>query len=130
MILVDTSVFIAVERGAFRLSDVVVPSEGIALAAVTASELLHGVYRAKDANLRAKRESFVERVLAQVPVLPFDMIAARLHARLWAELAATGIAVGAHDLIIAATALANGGSVATRDQRSFPRIPGLTVVGC
>jgi tRNA(fMet)-specific endonuclease VapC len=130
VILVDTSVLIAVERGAFRLSDVIVPNEGIAIASVTASELLHGVYRAKDASLRAKRESFVERVIAQVPVLPFDIIAARLHARLWAELASTGIAVGAHDLIIAATALANGASVATRDQRSFPRIPGLTVVGC
>jgi tRNA(fMet)-specific endonuclease VapC len=34
-------------------------------------------------------------------------------------------AVGPHDLIIAATALAKGYIVTTRHERSFPRIPGL-----
>jgi predicted nucleic acid-binding protein len=38
------------------------------------------------------------------------------------------MAVGAHDLLIGATALATGGRVATRDLRSFPRIPGLDLV--
>jgi len=67
-------------------------------------------------------------VLAGVPVLPFDPTAARIHGRIWSDLAARGIAVGAHDLLIAATAFASGGRVATRDQRSFPRIPGLPLV--
>jgi hypothetical protein len=40
--------------------------------------------------------------------ISFDAIAARLHARLSAELAAKGTAVGPHDLIIAATVLAKG----------------------
>jgi predicted nucleic acid-binding protein len=51
-----------------------------------------------------------------------------VHARLSAELAAKGSPVGAHDLLIAATALAMGYDVATRDDRSFPRIPGLQVL--
>jgi predicted nucleic acid-binding protein len=38
------------------------------------------------------------------------------------------VAVGVHDLIIAATAIAAGFRVATRDERSFPRIPGLATV--
>jgi predicted nucleic acid-binding protein len=59
-------------------------------------------------------------------VLPFDVVVARVHARLWAELAAKGVTGGAHDLLIAATALATGSTVATRDDRSFPRIPGLS----
>jgi tRNA(fMet)-specific endonuclease VapC len=54
-------------------------------------------------------------------------VAARVHARLWAQLAAKGITVGTHDLLIAATALAMGFSVATRDDRSFPYIPGLSL---
>ncbi|AUX31792.1 uncharacterized protein SOCE836_039240 [Sorangium cellulosum] len=36
--------------------------------------------------------------------------------------------VGAHDLLIAATALAVGYDVVTRDDRSFPRIPGLRLL--
>jgi predicted nucleic acid-binding protein len=36
--------------------------------------------------------------------------------------------VGAHDLIIAATAVALGFAVATRDRRSFPKISGLRVL--
>jgi predicted nucleic acid-binding protein len=52
--------------------------------------------------------------------------AARIDARLSAELAADGTAVGPHDLIIAATALTKGYIVTTRDERSFPRIPGLS----
>jgi hypothetical protein len=59
-------------------------------------------------------------------VLGFDLIAARVHARLAATLASSGTPVGAHDLIIGATALGRGLGVVTRDPRSFPRIPGLS----
>ena len=65
--------------------------------------------------------------MARLPVLPFDLTVARYHAALWAALAEKGALIGAHDLLIAATALAHGHSVATRDQRSFHRVPGLTV---
>jgi predicted nucleic acid-binding protein len=51
----------------------------------------------------------------------------RVHARLWATLAGRGVNLGAHDLIIGATAVAFGWSVATRDTRSFPKIPDLEV---
>jgi predicted nucleic acid-binding protein len=44
-----------------------------------------------------------------------------------AELAGRGAAVGAHDLILAATAVTLDYDIATRDLRSFPRIPGLSV---
>jgi predicted nucleic acid-binding protein len=51
-----------------------------------------------------------------------------MHSRLWASLAAKGVSIGAHDLMIAATALANGLAFVTRDKRSFPKVPGLDVV--
>lgn len=44
-----------------------------------------------------------------------------MHARLVSELASRGTPVGAHDLIIAATAIPYGYAVAARDQRSFPK---------
>jgi predicted nucleic acid-binding protein len=127
--LIDSSVLVAAERGALALDPLLErePDEPVAIAAITASELLHGVHRAK-AKQRARREAFVEHLLRVVPVLPFDLVAARVHATLWAQLASRGLAVGAHDLIIGATALAAGYRLATRDERSFPRIGGLTVV--
>ena len=53
---------------------------------------------------RRRREAFVEGLLARLPIISFDAVAARIHARLSSELAAKGTAVGPHDLIIAATA--------------------------
>ena len=130
VMLIDSSVLIAVERGELDWSSLAFGTgeDAIAIAAVTTSELLHGAQRARSPAQRARREAFIERLLNHVPVVPFDLTAARAHARIWARLAARGIGVGAHDLLIAATALAAGGAVATRDQRSFPKIPGLSVV--
>ena len=67
-------------------------------------------------------------LLLRIPVFSFGLVTARVHARLSSELAAKKIPVGPHDLIIAATAMANGYAVAARDERSFPKIPGLTVL--
>lgn len=129
--LIDTSVAIAIERGQLTLGQGQLPAGDLyALSAVTAAELLHGVHRAEDAGRRSRREAFVETMLARLPVLPFNLDTARMHARIWAELAKQGVSIGAHDLLIAATALSVGGRVATRDLRSFPRIPGLEILAC
>ena len=128
--LIDASILIAAERGRLAWDDVLEEhaTDEIALAAITASELLHGVHRARSARTQARRSAFVEQLLARLPVVPFDLVVARVHARVWADLAARGVSVGSHDLLIGATALATGGRVATRDLRSFTRIPGLDVV--
>jgi predicted nucleic acid-binding protein len=69
----------------------------------------------------------VEAILARFPVVEFGLEAARVHARLWVELLSRGEAVGAHDLIIGATAVAMEFQVATVSARDFRRIPGLRV---
>jgi tRNA(fMet)-specific endonuclease VapC len=106
-VLIDSSVFIALERRGAEPDEVLtlVPDEPVALAAVSASELLFGVERADTPQRRARRERFVEAMLALIPVLPFGTAEARLHARVWAGLVASGQVIGAHDLLIAATAL-------------------------
>lgn len=128
-ILIDSSSLIAAERGELDLEAALRDAldEDVAIAAITASELLHGVHRLKGGVKQARAERFVERLLDRIPVMAFDLDAARVHARLGAELAAKGTAVGAHDLIIASTAVAIDFAVATRDVRSFPRIAGLTL---
>ena len=128
--LIDTSVIVAAEREEFDFEQLLGghEDEEIALAAITASELLHGVHRMTGGVRRARVELWLERLLARLPVVPFDLDVARVHAILSAELRTKGTPVGPHDLIIAATAVFLGYSVATRDLRSFPRIRGLTVL--
>lgn len=138
--LLDTTVFIDFERAlrplptetamtevARRLEAQLGSSDEVGIAAITASELLHGVHRA-DSEHRARREAFVEGVLAAFPPLPFDLLAARSHARLWAELSAAGTDIGPHDRLVAATAIAAGWRVATANTRHFAPVPGLKVV--
>jgi tRNA(fMet)-specific endonuclease VapC len=138
--LLDTTVFIDLERAlralpaetamaevAQRLEAQLGANEEVGIAAITASELLHGVHRA-DRKHRARREAFVEGVLTAFPPLPFDLLAARSHARLWAELAAAGSDVGPHDRLVAATAIAAGWRVGTANTRHFSPVRDLDVV--
>jgi tRNA(fMet)-specific endonuclease VapC len=138
--ILDTTVFIEIERVvrklpaqtairevARRLEGQLGPEEEVAISAITASELLHGVHRAT-AEHQARRAAFVEAVLAAFPPLAFDLLAARAHARLWAELASSGSDIGAHDRLVAATAIAAGWGVGTANTRHFERVPGLKVV--
>ena len=94
---------------------------------ITVSELLHGVHRATGA-VRTRRSAFVEHLLSTLEPVPIGEAVARVHAAIWAELSAGGIAIGAHDLWIGATALASGFGVATLDAGDYERIPGLRVV--
>lgn len=128
-ILIDSSVLIAAERGRLSLAGHLAGQEHepIALSVLTASELLHGVHRAGDPRSRARREQFVEGILARFPVVEFGLEAARVHARLWADLLGRGEVVGAHDLIIGATAIAMDFQVATVNARDLRRVPGLRV---
>ena len=138
--LLDTTVFIELERAtrgrshphvlaevSARLGERLGRSEDVAIAAITASELLHGVHRAS-AEYRPRREAFVEAVLGAFPALPFDLLIARVHARLWAHLASAGEDVGSHDRLVAATAIGAGWRVATANVRHFGRVPGLEVL--
>jgi len=127
-ILVDTSVLVAIERGQLDAATLVDSAEPVAMAAISASELLHGMHRLKSAVARTRAERFVERILAAVPIVSFDLAIARVHARLDAELSAAGTAVGDADLMIAATAVWLDYRVATRDLRSFPKVKGLEVL--
>jgi predicted nucleic acid-binding protein len=127
--LIDASVLIAAERGLLDLAAILErhAAEPAALAAITASEMLHGVHRLKGAR-RARSEALVERLLERLPVVPFDLPAARVHATLSADLRTRGTPVGAHDLLIAATAVLLDYKIATRDLRSFPRIEGVVAL--
>ena len=126
-VLIDASVLIDFERGRVNLEGKVQgrEDEGFFISVVTASELLHGVHRARDPGTRARRSAYVEGVLGSLPLLPIEMATARLHAQLRADLAAQGRPIGAHDLWLAASCLAHGLTLVTSNLREFRRVPGL-----
>jgi len=126
-LILDSSVLIHLERGGsidFCRWD----EHGEAMiSAVTASELLVGVHRADTDGRRAKRAAFVEAVISRLIALPFDLEVARVHAEVTASLMRQGALIGAHDCIIAATALSHGCAVLTSNVAEFARVPGLHV---
>lgn len=128
-LLIDSSVLIALERGqleADALGAAAGGDEPVAIAAITASELLHGVHRLGGAR-RVRAERMVSGWLDALPVVPFDAGVAGVHATLAAQHRRRGRAVGGHDLMIAATAVHLDYRVATRARRTFARIDGLAV---
>jgi predicted nucleic acid-binding protein len=128
-LLIDTSVLVTLERQERTVALSKVDGESVFISAISASELLHGVERAADEARRAKRQAFVERVLDSLPVLAFDLDVARVHARIWASLLRRGEVIGAHDLIIAATAVSRDLMVLTHNTREFSRVEGLVLRG-
>jgi tRNA(fMet)-specific endonuclease VapC len=128
--VVDSSVLIKAARGQYSLDELGsrYPDTSFVIAAITASELLHGVHRTTDDFVRKRRQVFVETALGLFPAIPFDLEIARKHAQLWAHQMTSGQLLGAHDLLIAATALQLGYGVLTANERAFRRVTGLTVV--
>lgn len=129
-LLIDSNVFIGMERRSLTLADLsrIGPDEVVALSSITASELLIGGTRSVPSPRTTARTVFVEAVLRHVPILSFDLAAARIHARIWAELATAGTPKGPHDLLIAATAVSHSFAVLTDNVDEFQRVPQLRVV--
>lgn len=126
-LLIDTSVLVDAERHGLSIEGDF-DTETATISVVTASELLHGVHRANEEGVRARRAAFVEGLLAALDPLPVTLPVARAHARIWAELEQGGKMIGAHDMWIAATAVAHGLDVLTANVAEFERVPGLTVI--
>jgi len=128
-LILDTSVLIRHERkgrsdefGQFTAHD------DAYISAITVSELLVGVNLADSEDRRTRRLTFVEGLLTILPVLGFTSETVRIHADIYASLRQRGTLIGAHDLIIAATALQHGYSLLTSNEREFNRVPGLQVL--
>lgn len=128
-ILIDTSILIDFERGLIDITPHIKgrEQEEFFLSVITASELLHGVFRAKDSNIRSRRSAFVEGILERFSIIPIDITTARIHSQLWANLESHGIMIGLHDLWLAATCISTGYILVTSNLREFERVPGLKI---
>ncbi len=126
-LVIDTDVWILAEKSAGKLDLARWAQYGGAyMSAVTASELLVGVERASTAHRKAQRGAFVENLLSIIPVLEFSMPVVRTHARMVAALS-KNVTAGAHDALIAATAVHHGYALLTRNVADFRIFAGLKI---
>jgi tRNA(fMet)-specific endonuclease VapC len=133
-LILDSSVIIAAERmshGVERLLQQVISIAGdqdAALSAVGLTELVHGLYRTSDPDIRARRELFLNELLRAVTVYPYTKATAMLAGRIDGEQRARGITIPSLDLMIGATALNLDFSLMTVNVRHFQMLPGLRVL--
>ena len=124
-LILDTSVLVVSERRQRTLTDVIGNDDDLVIAAITVAELRTGIELATKRH-RAARTEFLVRVLETLPVEPYDVAVAEAHGRLLAHVHRGGTTRGAHDLIIAATAVATKRLVLTADHRArFHDLPGV-----
>ena len=128
-VIFDSSVIIALERKRDQAVHLVAgrEEEPFGISAITVAELLHVVERADTEERKIRRKAFVEKVIDLFPVYPFDTSIARIYAKIWASLAKRGLMIGAHDLIIAATAISLNYAVITTNVRDLKKIEGLRI---
>ena len=128
-IILDADVIIRAEKGGFDLAGwfAAQPDEVFEIAAITVAELWHGVERATGSRRLARRH-YLQEVVSSLPVIPYTEETAYEHARIWAQLETAGKMIGYHDLIVAATAMERGDSVATFNVRHFACVAGLPVI--
>ncbi|MBI4558180.1 MAG: type II toxin-antitoxin system VapC family toxin [Candidatus Hydrogenedentes bacterium] len=125
--LLDTNICIELIRGRGakvleRLKRCKIGEVGIS--AITLAELEHGVE--KSAQPERNRLALSE-FCAPLEVRPFDDAAAAAYGKVRAVLERAGKILGPMDLLIAAHALAEGGTLITNNEREFRRVHGLTI---
>ncbi len=128
-LLIDASVLIQDERGRLDVAQNLHQrsDDEAYLSVITASELLHGVHRARDEHVRVRRSAWIEGMLAKFPLLTVDLAVARAHARIGAELASQGTPIDVHDVWLAATCVVYDLTIVTANTRDFERVQGLQV---
>ena len=117
---------IAAERGTFDLDRLIADDDEPAVAAITIAELGVGVELATGRR-KSNRRAFLDDVLDTLPVIGYDVDVAAAHTALLVAVQRAGRPRGAHDLIIAATALASTRTVVTSDRTGFDDLPGVVV---
>ena len=129
-VVVDSSIFVAAERGRFDWVrfHVEIGAERLYVTVMTLAELLHGAERADSPERKEKRMEFIGDVEVRYPLLPFCRDEAVVYSKIWVSMSAAGTLIGLHDLQIAAVALHHGYRVATLNTDEFSRVPGIEVL--
>jgi len=120
--LIDTNIAIHARDGDVRVLTKLAEHDGaVILSALSLAELQRGLY--KSPALTAQRQTRVEILLRDIPVLPFDSSAAEIYGRIIAQ---CGWVKGRDfDRMIAAHAMSTNSILVTNNLADFRDIPGL-----
>jgi tRNA(fMet)-specific endonuclease VapC len=123
-LLFDSTFLIDADRAGDELDRLIADDDDVAIAAISVAELRVGVELSQGAA-KIRRQQFLDDVLATVPVIDYDVDVAEAHGALLVAVRRQGRPRGAHDLVIAATALASSRTVVSADQTAFDDLPGV-----
>ncbi|HEX2123241.1 MAG TPA: PIN domain nuclease [Thermoanaerobaculia bacterium] len=119
MVLVDSSIWIAVERGKVRLADLVAADEMVAACPAIAHEVLRGTRSTKQYQLVSEMLRAAEMLDSPTTLERFEEAA-----RIYRQCRDAGITPSAIDCLIAACAMANH-AVLLHQDRDFDVIAGV-----
>ena len=97
-------------------------AEAVAITAMNEAEILHGIARLPDSQRKQQLQQSWSSLVADVlqhPVLPFNSAAAHWYAALVSHRERMARPISTADALIAATALAHDGQLATRTTTDF-----------
>lgn len=103
-----------------------VPPEQQFTSSITLGELVYGAHRLKELTT-ILMQKIEDALLPNLPILSFDVAAARRYGELRAELERLGTPIGDADMRIAAIALSHDLKVVTGNERHFQRVPELEI---
>jgi len=104
--------------------------ETLYLSAITVAELRYGIATMPKGRRQTIYHNRLENEVLPMfgkRVLPFELETSRVYSKLMAQARADGKAISKEDGYIAASALTNGFTIATRDESPF-RAAGVTVI--
>ena len=99
-------------------------ASNIAISAVVVAELEFGA--AHSDNYEKRRKQYLD-FIAPYKIIPFTEKEAVVYGQIREQLARKGTPIGPNDMLIAATALANGATLVTHNTGEFNRVPGLAL---
>jgi len=104
--------------------------EEVAISTITLAELSAGPAATTDVTERARRQDRLQRTEAAFDPMPFDIRSARAYGRVYAAVVSQGRRPRRQlaDLLIAATALAEGLPLVTRNSKDFQGLEDLITV--
>lgn len=127
MHVLDTNTLIYFFKGmgnvAKHLLDV--PPKNIAIPTIVLFELEVGIAKSTSPH---KRKTQLQDLIGIVNIWSFGLEEARKAASIRAKLEKTGLVIGPYDILIAATALSQNGTLVTHNTAEFQRVESLKLV--
>ena len=124
LIVVDTDVVIDFFNGVFPGAEVMsklISGQEVALTSISVFELYAGIEG-------KRRLSQIETLIQGVTILPLDVIEAVIAGKIYTQLKSKGQLVGTHDILIAATCVANRIPLYTKNVAHFSKIEDILIL--